>query len=304
MEPFRCGFAAIAGAPSAGKSTLLNRLLGEKVAIVAAKPQTTRHRILGVLTEPEAQLIFWDTPGIHQAPKLLNQEMLARTQSALAECDVILWVVDALRRGIDHRTAREMIQPWIDKKKPVIAAVSKVDRLTKAGRRDLAPLLKELDPGPPGLVLEISGKTGLGLYSLKKELCLRLPVQECLYPEDTLTGQTLRTMAAEMIREAVFRLTGQEIPSASAVTVEEFQERPLEETCLIKAAIHVEKTSQKKMVIGLGGRKLRDIGQTARLSLEKFLGRKVYLELFVRVTEDWTKNPRLLQEFGYDRSSE
>jgi GTP-binding protein Era len=299
MTDLHCGFVAIVGAPSAGKSTLLNRLLGEKVAIVAAKPQTTRHRILGVLTEPRGQLIFWDTPGLHQAEKLLNREMVAKSQAALAEGDVILWVVDAVKRGPDHRVAQSMVQSAAAKKKPVIVAVNKMDKLNKAAQAALAPLLHELDPGPLGTVIEVSAKTGLGIYALKNELYNRLPPQNLLYPEETLTDQSLRIMAAEMIREAVFRLTSQEIPYATAVTVEEFKEPVDHKGYFIQATIHVEKINQKKMVIGQNGQMLKNIGTTARLSLEKFLGEKVFLELFVRVTKDWSKNPKEIKEFGY-----
>jgi GTP-binding protein Era len=225
--------------------------------------------------------------------------MLSRAQSALAEGDVILWVVDGLKRGPDHRVAQAMVHQEVQKKKPVIVAINKVDKLTKGGRALLAPLSHELDPGPTGKVIEISAKTGLGIYALKNELYHRLPPQNNLYPPETLTDQPLRTLAAEMIREAVFRLTSQEIPYATAVTVDEFKEPSDHRGYGINATIHVEKTNQKKMVIGQGGQMLKNIGQTARINLEKFLGEKVFLSLFVRVTKDWSKNIREIKEFGY-----
>jgi GTP-binding protein Era len=280
-----------------GKSTLLNRLLGEKVAITASKPQTTRHRILGVLTEPHGQLIFWDTPGLHLSERLLNQEMISLSKAALADADVVLWVVDAIKRGLDHHLARDMTKAV---NKPLIVAINKVDKVPKEGQALLDQLTKSLNPGSRGSVFQVSAKSGHGLYELKNELYKSLPPQELLYPPDTLTDQPLRVLVGEMVREAVFRLTSQEIPYATAVTVEEFNE-PFDKNpfYFISATIHVEKENQKKMVIGHTGKSLKAIGQTARLSLEKFLDCRVFLRLFVRVTKDWSKHPQKLQEFGY-----
>ncbi|MDR1609015.1 MAG: GTPase Era [Deltaproteobacteria bacterium] len=295
MSDSHCGFVAIVGAPNSGKSTLLNRLIGEKVAITAAKPQTTRHRILGVLTEPPGQLIFWDTPGLHISEKLLNQEMMSLTKSSLADSDVVLWVVDGYKRGLDHRLAQEMIQTL---KKPVVVGINKTDKFDAEGKIGLEKLARELVFND-GASMLISAKTGLGLFRLKSELYSRLPSQKPLYPPDTLTDQPLRSLAAELVREAVFRLTSQEIPYATAVSIEEFKEPDERGFYFINATIHVEKPNQKKMIIGQGGQTLKNIGQAARLNLEKLVDSRVFLRLFVRVTKDWSKKSKDIKAFGY-----
>jgi GTP-binding protein Era len=297
MIETRCGFVAIVGAPSVGKSTLLNRFLGEKIAITASKPQTTRHRILGVLTEPKGQLIFWDTPGLHLSERLLNLELISLAKSALAEADVVLWVVDAVRRGVDHHLSRDLIRAV---KKPQVVVINKVDKVPKENRPRLEQLARALTPEAPGEAFLVSAKTGLGLFNLKNKLYELLPPHELLYPPDALTDQPIRTLAGEIIREEIFRLTSQEIPYSSAVTVEEFKE-PGEgrDYFYVSATIHVEKPNQKKAVIGKGGQMVKNVGQGARRNLEKLLDAKVFLNLFVRVTKNWSKSARDLKEFGY-----
>jgi len=292
---YRSGFVAIVGAPNAGKSTLLNRLLGEKVAIVTAKPQTTRHRILGVLTRPEAQLIFWDTPGWHEPGRLpLNREMMNRAQAALSDSDLALWVVDGLRRGREHSLALEAVRPLGPGR--LLAAVNKIDALPD--KAALLPVLAEIEAAVrPAALVPISAKTGDGLAALEGEIIKLLPENRAFYPEDTLTDQPERVIAAEMIREAVFRLTSREVPYATAVTVDEFKAEG--DLRRLSATIHVERDSQKGIVIGAGGARLKSIGQAARRELERFLGARVYLQLFVRATRDWSKKPSALLEFGY-----
>ncbi|MDR0548673.1 MAG: GTPase Era [Deltaproteobacteria bacterium] len=296
-EETRCGFVAIVGAPSVGKSTLLNRFLGEKISITAAKPQTTRHRILGVLTEPKGQLIFWDTPGLHLSERLLNLELIALAKSALADADVVLWVVDAVRRGVDHHLAQDLIRSV---NQPLVVALNKVDKVAKDNRPRIELLAKSLDPGPRGAVFQISAKSGLGLFRLKNKLYDLLPSQNLLYPSDTLTDRPLRSLAAELIREEIFRLTNQEIPYSTAVTIEEFKE-PHEKNdhYYLNATVHVEKPNQKKVIIGQGGQTIKLVGQGARRRLEELLDAKVFLNLFVRVTKNWTKNLKHIREFGY-----
>lgn len=291
----KAGFVAIVGAPNAGKSTLLNHLLGEKVAIVTAKPQTTRHRILGVLTEPEAQLVFWDTPGLHDPEKaLLNQEMMNRALAALEDSDLSLWVVDALKRGREHQTALEVVTA--NKKRPLIVALNKVDAEPDKAR--LLPLIQEIQAAAePRVIIPVSAKTGDGLRPLINEIIARLPGNPPFYPEDTLTDQPERVIAAEMVREAVFKLTSQEIPYSTAVTIDEFKEEP--NIINISATIHVEKESQKGVIIGKSGAMLKKIGQTARLNIERLVGGRVFLKLFVRTTRDWSKKKSTLLEFGY-----
>ena len=295
-EKHRAGFIAIVGAPNAGKSTLLNRLLGEKVAIVTAKPQTTRHRIMGVLTRPEAQLIFWDTPGLHEPGRLpLNQGMMNRALAALNDSDLVLWVVDALRRGREHQLALEAVRSLGSGQK-LLAAVNKIDLMPD--KTSLLPILAEIESSArPSALVPISARTGDGLAALEGEIIKFLPQTPPLYPEDALTDQPERVIAAEMIREAVFRLTNREVPYATAVTIDEFKADG--GLMRLSATIHVERDSQKGIIIGAGGARLKSIGQAARAELERFLGSKVYLRLFVRATRDWSRKRSALLEFGY-----
>jgi GTP-binding protein Era len=301
----RAGFVAIIGAPNAGKSSLMNRLLGRKVAIVTAKPQTTRHRVLGVMTGPSGQLAFIDTPGVHRSDRLLNQAMVSRARSAMADADVCLWLVDGGFRGRDHREALEAV--LARGAKPLVVAVNKCDLLDAPSLEALvAELAADLppagSPGAPSAVLACSAATGRGLGALRKALLARLPKSPPLYDEDALTDQSLRALAAELVREAVFELSRQEIPYSTAVTVDSFKEpgpsdpKPI---CRIEATIHVERDSQKLVVVGAGGSMIKRIGRQARLGLEDLLGGPVYLALFVRVTRDWSSDGRLLGELGY-----
>jgi GTP-binding protein Era len=295
--PFRCGIVAIIGAPNAGKSSILNRYLGQKVAIVTPKPQTTRHKILGVMTQKAGQIVFVDTPGIHLSEKPLNVGLVSRAQSALADCDVCLWVVDANRRGEDHQAAMEMVKSS-QKGNNLVIALNKADLVSHSQIEDLMREITEQTS--PDFVLDISAKTGRGLKGLKKHLLSLLPQGPPLYEADDLTDQSLRDIAAEYVREAVFELTRQEIPYSTAVTIDTFKE-PQEQNPLyrIEATIHVERESQKKVMIGDKGRSLKQIGQKARLGLEDFLDHKVFLSLFVRVSKDWSTDSRKLYEFGY-----
>ena len=288
----RSGFVGIFGAPNVGKSTLLNLVLGEKVAITSDKPQTTRHRILGVLTGQDYQMVFLDTPGIHQAKGLLHHELVNQAMSALGEVDLILVLVEPGRREQDESL---VIQALEKSKKPVILAINKIDRMNKP---DLLPMIEQYHSLLPlAAVVPISALTGDNVQALLDELVGHLPPGPQYYPPDTLTDQPERLIAAEMIREQVFRLTGQEIPYSTAVTVEEFKESP--KIIRILATIHLERESQKKIVIGAKGAKLKEIGIAARGQLERLLGIQVYLELFVRIQKNWSKDPHALKRFGY-----
>jgi GTP-binding protein Era len=276
----------------------MNRYLGQKVAIVSSKPQTTRHRILGVVTQPEAQLIFWDTPGVHESNKTLNQEMVSKALSAMADSDVCLFLVDGERRDQAHDKALETVKARKDM--PLIVAINKADLI---GPEKLTQIIEELrEQTSPDRLLAVSAKTGRGLKKLKKFLVSFLPDSPPLYDEDTLTDQSLRAITAEYVREAVFELTHQEIPYSTAVTVDEFREpkagdkNPLYR---LSVTVHVERESQKKVMIGRGGQMLRQIGQKARLRLEAFLETKVFLSIFVRITDHWTEDRRTLADFGY-----
>lgn len=292
---FRCGFVALVGRPNVGKSTLLNALVGSKLAIVSPKPQTTRTRLLGIKTLPQAQLIFVDTPGIHtHAGPLLNRRMVEVALSALAETDITVLVIDAIR-GImpeDQEIARRLS----NSQQPVIIALNKIDRVTKA---KLLPVLEQLATLlPEREIVPVSALTEENLPELMLLIIGSLPVSPALYPDDELTDQSERVLAQEMIREQVFLQTQQEIPYATAVLVEEFIEKPEKHVLFIRALITVERSSQRAIIIGERGARLKQIGQAARMQLEAFFGTKVFLELFVKVSKGWTNSAGHLKELG------
>jgi GTP-binding protein Era len=294
-QRFKSGFVAILGVPNVGKSTLLNRLLGEKISITSKKPQTTRNRVLGVLHRPSAQLIFLDTPGVHNARSRLNIKIVETAWSALADADVILVIADASHPdpGAEHRMLRRIGES----KKPTVLALNKVDRVKKEA------LLNLIDRWSRrydfNAVIPISAVKGTQIDTLLQVLEDLLPSGPPLFPEDVLTDLPERFIVAEMIREKVFRLTGEEIPYAAAVTVESFKEEKGGALIKIVATIHMEHASQKGIVIGKKGRKLKEIGQAARSEIERFLGTRIYLSLFVRVEKNWRRDPRALRRFGY-----
>ncbi len=288
----RSGFVALIGRPNVGKSTLLNQLLGQKVAIVTPKPQTTRHRILGIKTLPEAQIVFIDTPGLHAPRSLINQRMVQVAERAGDEADLLLWLVDAADGIVtgDNKIAERLRT----ERRPVCVVVNKIDRVTPAR---LLPLLAEIDQLLPGRdVVPISAQEGTNLPALLRVILGVLPEGPRFYDADTLTDQTERMLAQEAVREQVLLQTRQEIPYSVAVTIDTFEEK--QDLAVIGATIHVEKDSQKGILIGQRGARIKEIGRGARLELEQLLGRRVFLELFVRVQEDWTTREALLREFG------
>ena len=288
QSDFRSGVCPIIGRPNVGKSTLLNRLVGEKIAIVSPKPQTTWSRITGVKTLPRAQILFVDTPGIHNAPSKLNRAMLQAAKGALHDADVILHMVEASNpfpEGEDM--IRELLTGIAT---PIILVINKID-LRGGDVVSEQPL-----PFPYTKVVRISALVGTGVDLLVDEIIALLPPGPPYYPEDAVTDQTERFMAREIIREKIFLLTRQEIPYSCAVVVEEFKERE-DGVTLIRAALNVEKESQKGILIGKGGKKLKEIGSQARTEIEQLLGARVYLELWVRVQKDWTKKDHALREF-------
>jgi GTPase len=295
-EPqFRCGFVALIGRPNVGKSTLLNALVGSKLAIVSPKPQTTRTRLLGIKTLPQAQLIFIDTPGIHRhTGPLLNRRMVEVAFTALAETDVTVLVIDAVR-GI-MPADQEIIRRLGDGQPPVIVALNKIDRVARA---KLLPTLEQLATLlPEKEIVPVSALTEENLSELTATIIESLPSGPALYPEDELTDQSERVLAQEMIREQVFLQTQQEIPYATAVLVEEFTEKPERRMLFIRALITVERPSQRAIIIGERGARLKQIGQAARMRMEAFFGTKVFLELFVKVTKGWTNSAGRLKELG------
>jgi GTP-binding protein Era len=302
-SPYRAGFVAIVGKPNVGKSTLVNAYLGQKVAIVSPKPQTTRTVIRGGLTLPEAQIIFLDTPGIHDPIHKLGEYMVAVASRTIEDADVVVFVVDvSTPPSAEDRQIAELLRE--ECQVPLILALNKtdeVDDVEEAGRPYLA-LLKAEDGAPLYQIdLPLSATYGQGRGELLKAIISNLPKSPAYYPEDFLTDQPLRVIAAELVREQILHYTRQEVPHAVAVVVEEFKERSPELT-YVSAYIYVERESQKKIVLGRGGGMLKKIGQAARKEMESFLGTRVYLELWVKVRKNWRKRPGALSWLGYDIS--
>ena len=294
-SPFKSGFVAIVGAPNVGKSTLLNRLIGQKIAITSRKPQTTRHRLLGITHLPGAQLIFLDTPGIHRAKGPLNVRIVEVALKALREVDLVVLMTEA---AVPDQRGDEIILKALEKKKqPVILAINKVDLVKK---KTLLPLMEQWRRAYPfKAMVPVSALEGIQVDALVTEMVAALPEGPRYYPEDSLTDMPERFIAAEMIREKVFRRTGEEIPYAVAVTVESFKERPGKDLIDIQATIHVERESQKPIIIGGGGKKLKRIGEEAREAIEEMVGRRVFLKLWVRVQKNWTRDARAIRRLGY-----
>jgi len=292
---FKSGYVAIAGAPNAGKSTLLNRVLGEKISITSKKPQTTRNRILGVLHRPEAQIVFFDTPGVFQAKDKLNTRIVETAFSAVADADLILLVIDVAQPDINAE--RLLVKRLQDQNKPVVLALNKIDLVEKSGL--LVRIAKWTATYQFHDVVPISAKNGIQINELILAMVSVLPQGPPYFPEDTLTDVSERFLAAEMIREQIFRLTGEEIPYATAVTVDVFKEKNKGNLVKIEATIHLERDSQKGIVIGKSGSKLKQIGVRSREEIERMLGTKIYLKLFVRVQKNWRKDTKAIRRFGY-----
>jgi len=285
----RAGFVTILGRPNAGKSTLLNALLGTKLAIVASKPQTTRTSIQGVLTLPQAQIVFVDTPGIHRSNTLLNKRMMDTVRAAAGAPDVALFVIDATAAFSDEDLQAVDLAKKIEA--PVIAALNKVDWLEEK------PKILDLIEKYRGLhdfaaYIPISAKTGDGLDVLQQEIVQRLPWGPAQYPGDYLTDQPQRFLAAEVVREKVLHHTQQEVPHAVAVLIDSWEDTP--KLLRIAATIYVERPGQKAILIGAGGAALKKIGTLARKELEHLFERKVFLQTFVKVRAGWRQDPAFL----------
>lgn len=290
---FRSGFVMLAGAPNVGKSTLLNRVLGEKVSITSKKAQTTRNRILGVLHREGAQLVFMDTPGVHRATRDLNLRMVEVALSAMGDADLILFMVDL--KSPDPDAEGFVLEKLEKQPRPVVLALNKTDQVPAEAVLQAIDRWRTIYPFQS--VVPISAKHGHQVDTLVEVMTDLLPEGPPFFPEDAFTDMPERFIAAEMIREKVFRLTGEEIPYATAVTVESFEERA--GMVHVHATIHVERESQKAIVIGKGGAKLKQIGQAAREDMERMLGTRVFLKLFVRVQKNWSRDTRALRKFGY-----
>ncbi|HID70464.1 MAG TPA: GTPase Era [Desulfobacterales bacterium] len=299
-ETVRSGMVAIVGPPNAGKSTLMNHFLGQKISIVSHKPQTTRNRILGVVNGDEYQIVMIDTPGLHKARQPLNREMVRIAMESLNEVDAVLYMIDVslpLPEKVEQEKTKEMIEQMDGVAVPVILALNKVDLLDK---EQLLPMIKRYSELYPfHAVMPVSALTGEGTVEVKEELLDILPMGPRYFPEDIPTDVSERFLVAEIVREKVFLLTGQEIPYSSAVTIEAFQEDERKKMTTIHASIVLERNSQKGIVIGKGGKKLKSIGIAARKDIEKMLGQKVLLKLWVKVKKNWSKDERFLKELGF-----
>jgi GTPase len=291
---FHSGAVAIVGRPNVGKSTLLNQMLGEKVAIVSPKPQTTRNRITGIRTTPSSQIVFLDTPGIHQAHSLMNRRMVDVALQSLHEVEGVLWLLDTRDRiGPEEEQMAERLRQL---KTPVWILLNKIDLVSKGKLLPVMQRCSELLPDTE--IIPISALTGEGVPMVLEMVENRLPLGPRIFPEGEFTEQTERFVASELIREKVFLLTREEIPYGTAVTIDEFTEKEEKNLIVIKATIHTERESHKPILIGKKGSMLKEIGKQARAELEALLGCKIFLELFVRVDRDWTQNPHSLTEMG------
>ena len=291
---YRAGFLTLAGRTNVGKSTLLNRIVGQKVAIVTPKPQTTRRRIVGIRTDPDAQIILIDSPGFHQSRQPLNRRMIDTARRCLAEGEVIVAVIEAGGTTLS-REDRDLLGEIGRLGRPTVIAINKIDR---TGRERTLPLAEQAHQAlPDAAIVPISALTGENVDELIRVVKPLLPASAALMPEDEYTDQTERMMAEEIVREKIFLAMRQEVPFSTAVVVEQFVEE--EALTRIEALIVVSRESHKGMVIGAGGSQLKAIGTQARLELEELLGRHVFLGLRVKVEPGWTGDPRKLKELGF-----
>ncbi len=299
-EDIRSGMVAIVGPPNAGKSTLMNYLLGQKISIVSHKPQTTRNRILGVVNGSDYQIVFLDTPGLHKANQPMNREMVRIAMESLKDVDAILYMIDVslpLPEKVEKGKQQELLEQMEGVVAPVLLILNKVDLLEK---EKLLPVIGQYaDLYPFHGVLPLSALTGEGTDPVLKELLSILPKGPRYFPEDIPTDASERFLVAEIVREKLFILTGQEIPYSSAVTIESFKEDTRKKMTTIHATIVLERKSQKGIVIGKGGKKLKSIGIAARKDIEKLLAQKVVLKLWVKVRKNWSKDEQFLKELGF-----
>jgi GTP-binding protein Era len=295
MASFKSGFISILGRPNVGKSTLFNRILGEKIAIISERPQTTRNRILGVRNVEGGQFILLDTPGIHKGRSKLNQRLVATAVSAGRDADVLLFLIEASSSAAEED--EQMIKSFEGSRGVFFLVINKIDLIRKA---TLLPIMGHYGKIRPfKAIVPISAITGEGVDLLLDEILKCLPESPPYYPDDVITDQTERSLVSEIIREKVIQQAYQEIPYATAVTVESFKEQPEKNLVIIQATLHVERNTQKKILIGKGGQKLKAIGGAARREIESLLEKRVYLELWVNVEKDWTQDSRALNRLGY-----
>ena len=297
IQNFKSGYVSIIGAPNVGKSTLLNAILGQKLAIVTPKPQTTRNQIRGILTTDTHQIIFVDTPGLMTPKYRLQSEMVKTAYGALSDADVVLFVIDAKRRNPDIEDT--ILKRLKRIKSTTILVVNKVDIVEK---QSLLPLLEDYNRKFEfAHIIPISALTTDGLPLLLEQIKNYLPIGPHYFPEDQLSDLPERFFISETVREKIMLLTKREIPYASAVVIEEFEKRQTNksgEILYIRAIVYAERQTQKQIIIGKGGKLIKRVGELARIDIEKFLDERVFLELYVTVKADWRKDARKLQELG------
>ena len=297
QSAFRAGYVALIGRPNAGKSTLLNRLVGEKIAAVSNKPQTTRFKIQGVITRPEGQIALVDTPGVHKPGYELNRRMMATVHDALLGVDVVCLIRDASApTGNGDRFVLDLVK---ESGKPSLLLLNKTDKLKDKSK--LLPIIEWYQAQHDWqAIVPISALKGDQLEALLNEITKQLPESEPIFSEDELTDQPMRVLAAEIVREKILETTGEEIPYVTAVVTERWED-VREDFTRIYCTVFVERESQKKIVIGHGAQRLKQIGMRARQQIEKLLGHRIHLELFVKVEEDWRERGHLLDEMGLGR---
>jgi GTP-binding protein Era len=292
MSHFKSGFISILGRPNVGKSTLFNYLLNDKIAIVTQKPQTTRNRILGIKNVEGGQFLFLDTPGIHEGQSELNKRMVHTAIASGQDVDVLLFLIEAPSPLVEKD--RQMIKSFKGSKGVSFLVINKIDLVKKETLLPIIDQYRRLHPFQT--IIPISALTGEGVDILLDEILKYLPESPPYYPEDMITDQTERFWVSEVIREKVIQQSYQEIPYSTAITIEEFKEHPEKNLVVVKGTIHVERDSQKKILIGKGGQRLKKIGESARKGIE------VFLELWVNVEKNWTRNPHALNRLGYPSS--
>ena len=290
----KSGFVNIIGNPNVGKSTLMNALVGEKLSIITSKAQTTRHRIMGIVSSEDFQIVYSDTPGILKPSYKLQESMMKFVTGAVADADVILYVTDTVERG--ERSAG-IIDRIRQSGVPAIVVINKIDLTTPEALEALVD--KWQGELPEARIVPASAKENFNIEGLFKTILDLLPEGPAFYPKDTLTDKTLRFFASEIIREKILRFYDKEIPYCCEIEIESYKEEPTIDR--IAATIYVARDSQKGILIGHKGEKLKRVGQTAREDMEQFLGKKVFLQLFVKVSDDWRNNERQLRRFGYEQ---
>jgi len=296
-QSIRCGLVAVLGKPNVGKSTLMNKMVGFKLSAVTSKPQTTRNRIMGVVTKEAGQIVFVDTPGVHKARRALNRYLIDQALDAIDDVDVALLMVTAQDRP--DRSDLSLITDRLDQAGVVpMLVINKIDRLKR--HTELLPIMDAWSKAAPfETIVPVSALKDKGLGHLETAILDALPLGPALFPEDMLTDRPEQWLAAELIREQVMDRMQQELPYSVAVHVARFDERPEHHDVFIEATIFVERESQKPIVVGHGGRTIKDVGTAARKEISAMLGRPVHLKLWVKVERDWTKDPRGLKKMGY-----